>query len=177
MHIHIEQIPEWHLTASDDAKIADLLARSFTTDFGGRSFFCHHHHLRLIIRDADRIIGHMALVLRSVDLGARRVTIAGLAEVATDPDHRGQGIAAALLQQAIAQARVSPASYLLLFGVARLYGAAGFQTVSNPLARIVMKGTRAGRVTSGGDDDLMVLALRSDPWPATDLLDLRGPVF
>ena len=36
---------------------------------------------------------------------------------------------------------------------------------------------RAGRVVSDGDDSLMVLPLRGAPWPASDPLDLRGPVF
>ena len=170
-------IPEWHLSAQDDALIADLLARSFPTDFGGRSFFSQHHHLRLVVRDMGGIIGHMALVLRSVDLGARRVTIAGLAEVATDPAHRGKGIAAALLQAAIAEASASPAVFLLLFGEAKVYAAAGFRTVSNRMAQIVLKGTRAGRVLSDGDDNLMVLPLRSEPWPDEAQLDLRGQVF
>jgi len=98
----IEKIPEWDLSSQDDAEIAALLARCFPTDFGGRSYFIQHHHLRLVVRQ-PQIIGHMALVLRSVQLGDRLVSIAGLAEVATDPAHRGQGIAAQLLQAAIAE--------------------------------------------------------------------------
>ena len=172
----IERIPEWHLSAPDEAGIADLLAQSFPTDFGGRSFFTHHHHLRLVFRNGGRIVGHMALVLRSVDLGARRVTIAGLAEVATDPGHRGKGIAAALLQAAIDEAKISPAEFLLSFGVAAVYAAAGFRTVTNDMAQIVMTGTRAGRAV-GKSQHLMVLPLRGTPWPEGDLLDLRGPVF
>lgn len=168
----IERIAEWHLTAQDESAIADLLARCFTTDFGGRSFFTHHHHQRLIIR-GDGIIGHMALMLRSVLLGGRQVTVAGLAEVATDPAHRGQGIAAALLLVAIEEAKASPAEYLLLFGVARVYAAAGFRTVSNPLTQCDVDGTRLVTV---GNDNLMVLPLRGTPWPE-GMVDLRGPVF
>jgi predicted N-acetyltransferase YhbS len=173
----IERIPEWHLRAADDAEIAALLARCFTTDFGGRSYFIQRHHLRLVTRDRGAIIGHMALTLRAVELGGRLVTIAGLAEVATDPGHRGQGIAAALLQAAIAEAKASPAEYFLLFGVAGLYGAAGFRTVANRMAHILPKGDRAVRVVSTGDDHLMVLPLRDAPWPDEATLDLRGPVF
>jgi predicted N-acetyltransferase YhbS len=173
----IEPIPEWHLSDADEARIAALLARCFDTDFGGRSFFTHHHHLRLVVRDGSDIIGHMALVLRSVDIGQQRVTVAGLAEVATDPAHRGKGIAAALLSAAIREAKSSPARFLLLFGTAKVYPAAGFQPVSNRLAHIVLNGTRAGRVVSKGDDNLMVLPVRADPWPGDDLVDLRGPVF
>lgn len=160
------------MSARDEAAISALLARCFTTDFGGRSFFTHHHHLRLIVRGSG-IIGHMALMLRSVLLGGRQVTVAGLAEVATDPANRGQGIAAALLQAAIAEAKASPAEHLLLFGVARVYAAAGFRPVSNPLTHVEMDGTR---VVTAGDDDLMVLPLRDAPWPEGPV-DLRGPVF
>ena len=173
----IETIPEWRLSAADEAEIAGLLARCFDTDFGGRSFFSQHHHLRLVVRERGRVVGHMALVLRSVDLGGRRVSVAGLAEVATDPDHRGKGIAAALLKAAMTEAKASPATFMLLFGQAKIYGAAGFQPVTNRLAQIVLTGTRAGRVVSGGDNGLMVLALRDDPWPADSLVDLRGQVF
>lgn len=173
----VERIPEMQLSARDDAAIADLLARSFPTDFGGRSFFTQHHHLRLVIRQDGAIAGHMALVLRSVQLGDRRVTVAGLAEVATDPAHRGKGIAAALLQAAIAEAKAGPAAFLLLFGVARLYAAAGFKTVSNPMAQVILHGPQVERLVSTGDNSLMVLPLRDQPWPDTALLDLRGPVF
>lgn len=174
--MQIDRIPEWQLTAPDDAAIAALLARAFPTDFGGRSFYWQRHHLRLVVRERG-IVGHMALTLRAVQLGDRLTTVAGLAEVATDPDHRGKGIAAALLQAAIAEAKASPAEFLLLFGEAKLYAAAGFRTVSNRMAHVAGKGSRVARLVSDGDDSLMVLALRGSDWPATAALDLRGPVF
>lgn len=172
----IEQIAEMQLSATDDAEIATLLARCFKTDFGGRSYFSQRHHLRLVHRQGV-IVGHIALTLRAVQLGERLVTIAGLAEVATDPGFRGQGIAAALLDHAIKTARASPAEYLLLFGTSKLYLAAGFRDVSSKFAHIVTKGIRIARVVSDGDDALMTLPLRDQPWPDTAPLDLRGPVF
>ena len=172
----IDRIPEWHLSAQDDAEIASLLARCFETDFGGRSFFTQLHHLRLVHRQSV-IVGHMALVLRAVLLGDRLVTVAGLAEVATDPAHRGQGIAGALLQTAISEARSSPAAFLLLFGEAKLYASAGFQPVANKMAYVVTTGSRVARIVSDGDDSLMVLPLSGQAWPYASTLDLRGPVF
>jgi predicted N-acetyltransferase YhbS len=172
----IEKIPEWDLSSQDDAEIAALLARCFPTDFGGRSYFIQHHHLRLVVRQ-PQIIGHMALVLRSVQLGDRLVSIAGLAEVATDPAHRGQGIAAQLLQAAIAEAKASPAEFMLLYGVAKLYAAAGFRYISNPLAHVDLRGPQTRRVTTDRATNLMVLPLRGTPWPDDAPLDLRGPEF
>ncbi len=164
----VDYITEMQMTAADEAAIAGLLARCFTTDFGGRSFFSHHHHLRLVIREGGAIISHMALVLRSIDLNGQRVSAAGLAEVATDPDHRGQGHAATLLRAAIEAAKSSPAVFLLLFGQAALYGAAGFRAVPNLVTQLDLQpGATAG---------LMVLALQDMSWPA-GVLDLRGPVF
>ena len=159
----IEKIPEWHLSSQDHTEIASLLARCFTTDFGGRSFFTQPHHLRLIHRQGP-IIAHMALLLRSVQLGDRLVTIAGLAEVATEPANRGQGLAATLLQAAIAEARTSRAEYLLLFGTAKLYTAAGFRNIPNQIAQI-------------SDTSLMMLPVKDRPWPDTAPLDLKGPSF
>jgi predicted N-acetyltransferase YhbS len=164
----VHQIPEMQLSAADDAAIAGLLARCFTTDFGGRSFFIHHHHLRLVIRDGGAIISHVALMLRSVSIGGQRVSVAGLAEVATDPAHRGQGHAATLLHAAIEAAKASPAAFLLLFGQAGLYGAAGFWAVPNPVTQLDLQ--------PGASAGLMVLALQGRPWPA-GVLDLRGPEF
>ena len=159
----IEKIPEWHLSPQDHTEIASLLARCFTTDFGGRSFFTQPHDLRLIYRQGP-IIAHIALLLRSVQLGDRLVTIAGLAEVATEPAHRGQGLAATLVQAAIAEARTSPAEYLLLFGTAKLYTAAGFRNIPNQIAQV-------------SDTSLMMLPVKDQPWPDTASLDLKGPCF
>ena len=52
------------------------------------------------------------------DLGLGDDSQAGSEVVATDPDHRGRGIAGLLLQRAIAESIASPAEYLLLFGEA-----------------------------------------------------------
>jgi predicted N-acetyltransferase YhbS len=168
----IERIPEFHLTVADDAEIAGLLARCFDTDFGGRSYFTHRHHLRLVARQGQ-IIGHMALMLRAVDLGGRQTTIVGVAEVATDPAHRGEGIAAALLQAAIVEAKASPAEFMLLFGTAKLYAAAGFYYISNQMAVTSVDAERS----LAKAQHLMVLPLKSSTWPEDATLDLRGPEF
>ena len=93
----VEVHPARALPAPVGAEIAARLARCFETDFGGRSFFTQPYHLRRVKRRYGKLVGHMALLLRSVLLGDRRMSIAALAEVATDPDHRSQGIAAGLL--------------------------------------------------------------------------------
>ena len=175
--MQIDRIPEWNLTPALEGEIAQLLARCFATDFGARSFYQTRHHLRLVHRPEGAIIGHMALQWRAMRLGDRLITVAGLAEVATDPDHRGRGIAAGLLQAAIAEAKASPADFFLLFGVARLYAAAGFRTVHNPMIWTDMLGARTHEIHRETAEALMVLPLRGQDWDEAQTLDLLGSLF
>ena len=175
--MQIERIPEWALSPEDEAQIAHLLARAFSTDFGGRSYHQQRHHLRLIHRAQGRIIGHIALLFRAVRLGDALIDVAGLAEVCTHPDHRGQGIAQALLQAAIAEAAASHASHLLLFGNANLYSGNGFQCQTNLLTYLDLHGAVTGTVRTEAAEQLMVRPLRDQPWRAADPLDLLGTLF
>ncbi len=172
----IERIPEWMLTKADDHQIASLLARCFDSDFGGRSYFQTRQHLRLVHRRGP-IVAHMALQFRAMRLGARLITVAGLADVATDPDVRGQGLASDLLRAALHEARASVAEYVLLFGAAKLYQAAGFRRVSNPMIWTEMRGAVTGAVHCAPAESLMVLPLREAAWDDAATLDVLGNLF
>ena len=173
----LQTIPEHLITNDDEAAIAALLARCFDTDFGGRSFFQVRHSWRHIIRQGE-IIAHLAVQLRAVRLGGQLLTIAGVADVATDPDHRGRGHAATLLSAAITTARQSPARHILLFGAAGLYPAAGFRPISNPLTYLDLTGARSGDLYRDRRvKHLQVLDIGPEPWDDTKPLDLLGGLF
>ena len=174
--MEIERIPEWALAQADEQEIATLLARCFDTDFGGRSYFQTRQHLRLVHRRGP-VVAHMALQFRAMRLGGRLITIAGLADVATAPEWRGQGLAGHMLQTAIAEAKASPAAFMLLFGTAGLYAAAGFRTIDNPLIRVEMQGAVTGQICREPSHGLMMLALRDTNWDETAHLDLLGNSF
>ena len=161
----IETVPEWTLTNADEAEI------------GGRSFYQTRQHLRLIHRREGRIVGHMALQLRAMRLGDQLVTTACLGDVATDPETRGLGIAAALLQEAITVAKASPAAFFLLFGVAKLYAAAGFRRVTNEMLWCEMQGARTGVTLREPAEELMMLPVGDAVWDDAALLDMLGPTF
>jgi predicted N-acetyltransferase YhbS len=174
----VETIPEHLLTNADDFAIASLLARCFATDFGGRSFFQTRHTWRHVIRHGGQIIAHLAVQLRAARLGADLLSIAGIADVATDPAHRGKGHAATLLQAALQTARQSPAQHVLLFGTAGLYPAAGFKPIRNPLTYVDLTNARTGALhREAREDHLQVLGLTDKPWNESLPLDLLGGLF
>ena len=172
----IDLVAETALTTVDDRAIADLIAASFNTDFGGRSFYKQRHHLRILAYD-NGLIGHMALCLRAIRLGRDLVDIAGLAEVCTHPAHRGKGVATKMLETAISAADATLAEYLVLFGDAPLYAANGFVRQSNKMTFAVMDDAWTRGLKTDTDDGLMVLPLRQSAWPRSAALDLLGPVF
>jgi predicted N-acetyltransferase YhbS len=152
------------------------LRSSFGTEFGGRSYFMQRHHVRLVALDPE-ICGHIGLIYRSVRQGDRLIPILGLADVATDPGRRGQGIASTLLKAAIAEGHASPAAFIALFGDAGLYAGHGFMPAMNRLRYVDLDGARTGEAMDGGADGLMILPLGGAVWDEVTPLDLLGHKF
>jgi GNAT superfamily N-acetyltransferase len=173
----IEIIADWDVSAADEGQIVRLLARCFDTDFGGRSYFQQRPHFRMIWREGGQIIGHMAVMMRAIRLNGVLVDVAGLADVATHPDHRGKGIAAALLKSTVAQVRAAQTQYFLLFGTAALYGAHGFAAALNLMTYIDLRGAVTGAVKTEVPQELRVLPLRGKVWPVDAPVDLLGHLF
>lgn len=174
--MQIDRIEETRLNAAHEGQIATLLTRAFGPDFGGRSYYQQRHHVRLVT-GRPQIVGHIALTFRDIRVADSLTPVYGLAEVATDPDHRGKGIASALLQAAIAEARASPAQFLLLFGDAPLYAAAGFRPATHRLHYTVLNGARTRATNRAQSNGLMALPLRDQPWPDGADLDMLGHLF
>ncbi|MFA9231177.1 MAG: GNAT family N-acetyltransferase [Microgenomates group bacterium] len=175
--MQIDRIAEWDLQPEIEIQIAELLGGAFETDFGGRSYFMQRPHLRYVAQRDGRLIGHLSLTYRAIRIGARLCTVAGVCDVATLQAARGQGVAGLLLQAAMQDAQSSPAEFILLFGDAGLYGAAGFHPVDNLLHYVDMSGAQTGQMKTANDDGLMVLPLRGAVWDHTVQIDLLGPLF
>lgn len=173
----IERIEEMRIAAADEVALAALMEAAFDPDYAGRSYYQQRHHVRLIVRNGAAIIGHMAIGLRAIRMGQRLVQAAGLAEVATHPDHRGQGIATALMHAAIAEAKASPADFFLLFGDQPLYTAVGFRTVPNKTISISFHDIRTGPQEIRQHDKLMMMPLRDKAWDEDAVVDLVGHAF
>lgn len=173
----IERIEEMRLTAKDEAQIGSLLDSAFGTDFAGRSYYQQRHHVRLLVREADKIIGHVAIDLRAIRMGDAIVQVAGLAEVATATSHRGQGLASSLLDAAILEVRQTVSTFLLLFGDHPIYARKGFMPKQNILRYTSFVGVKSGVTIEAQKDGLMVLLLSDLSWDDDAMIDLVGHAF
>lgn len=175
--MQIERIEEYNLTAEIEAQINTVIERAFNESYGGRTFFQQRHNTRFIARDNGKIVGHMALSYRAMRMGDRLINNIGLAEVATDPDHQGRGIATTLLKATIAEARASQADFYTLFGVRPLYAGHGFRAVPNATTHVRMYGARTSEIATAENPNLMVMQLRDIVWDDTAHIDLLGFSF
>jgi len=101
----------------------------------------------------------------------------GLAEVATDPAHRGKGIATAMMNAAIDAAKATLADFFILFGDQPLYAAVGFVAQPNETISVSMHSVRTGVLEHRKGDGLMVMPLGDIPWDDQAVIDLVGFAF
>lgn len=179
--MQIDAVHELELSAADDAAIGALLDAAYAdlgeNGFQGRSYFSQRHHLRIVAREDDRIIGHVALLFRVIRLGDTVTPVIGLAEVATDPAREGRGVASLLLNEAISRSRDSIAAFIVLFGDHPIYRKSGFLSRTNLLRHVVIEAGQTREIRTGVDDALMILPLTDADWPDDVTVDLMGPMF
>jgi predicted N-acetyltransferase YhbS len=177
--MQIDAIAEMDLTPTQEARIGALLDAGFGAEAGyfGRSFHKQRHHLRLLAHAGGALVGHVALLFRVIAMGDRATPIIGLAEVATDPAHRGKGIATALLTAAISRARTSQAEFILLFGDRPIYQGFGFQPKTCKIRYMGMADGQATRICTRVEPATRVFPLQKTAWDDGALIDLAGPIF
>lgn len=161
------------LAPGDEAQIAGLLARCLARISAGgprcgRVIMCNWW---------PAIVGHLEITFRNVSQGNRLIPAIGMAELAKEPEHRGNGIAGLLFGAAITVGRQSPAQLALLFWAAAPYERAGFRTVHNTKRFMDMTGAVTGQVERGMAEGLMVLSLRGKPWVSGTMVDMPGHLF
>ena len=175
--MQIESIDEQDITPEDEKRITRALQRAFSEGFEDRSFYQQRHNKRFIVRQGDIIIGHMAVCYRSIRMNDQLIRIAGLAEVATDPDFRGQGIASKLMAAVLDYVEGTQADFFLLFGVRAMYEGNGFLAVPNPVTYVDMQGAKTVSVSQLAKTYLMVRQMKEIPWDDTADIDLLGHMF
>jgi len=106
--MNIEFVPEIQVDNSTSAAIVELLAQCFPGEgHDGRDYFKQLPHYRLLAYEEERLVGHLGVDLRMMNLNGQAVTVFGAIDVCVSPDRQGSGIGSALLKRFEAIARDS----------------------------------------------------------------------
>ena len=84
-----------------------------------------------VARHEGRIVAHVGLCLRNATLLGAPLRVASIGAVATDPDHRGHGLASRLMTDAREHAVRDGASLMLISGLRGLYHRLGYVQVGD----------------------------------------------
>jgi predicted N-acetyltransferase YhbS len=121
----------------------------------------------LVARGGGRIVSHVGVCLRDATLLGAPVRVASIGAVATDPEHRGQGLASRLMELARRHAVERGASLMLISGHRGLYHRLGYVEVGSFLTSTLPAGDPdpAVAVTPFAEDDLpaVVSLYQSEP--------------
>lgn len=126
-------------TTTDDTTLAqDLIAKTFGPNYyavtrrldslmAGYPGF-HREHTRVAYKQGQ-IAGAMRITTDTIRIGEARLKMGGLGWIAVAEPFRGQGVATALIEDALAYMRAHNYHVSMLFGVVELYHKFGFTTM------------------------------------------------
>jgi GNAT superfamily N-acetyltransferase len=171
----IKYIADQDVDAEMDRKIRGLLISCFPDQpvFTKQRFYHEMPAHRWYIMENDRMIAHVALHEKYINVNEKMLKTGGIAEVAVHPDARGRGYVRLLLQKAHNWQKNNGYSFSMLFGDSRVYSSSGYVTIDNPF--LYYKHDKKEWVTEK-IDCAMVACLENEKWPQ-GLVDLAGPMF
>jgi GNAT superfamily N-acetyltransferase len=173
----IECVEESEMSPALDRRIRDLLCLCFPPDVPVFSQTRHWHgtapEFSFVRREARKIVGHVGIVRRTIQVGSSRIVIAGVQNLAVAPDRRKSGLGALLMIRAMDEARRRGIPFGLLFcvpGLARFYCSLGWQILDRSFYMADETGARTGIPEKNIG---MSLPLGTQPFPPGEV-DLLG---
>ena len=100
--MQIVQIPEFEVDENQSEDIAELLSVCFPDhkdDYRGRDYFKQLPHHRLLAYHDRKLIGHLGIDHRVMNLNGNPIRVFGALDLCVSPDLRRIGIATELLQR------------------------------------------------------------------------------
>ena len=154
-----------HLDEADRLALRTLWDRAFGDRFSDDDAEHAYGGVHVMVRDDDRLVGHASAVPRRIGFGDRPWLTLGYVEaVATDPEHRGQGVGRRTMERLHDEIRSRWPVALLSTGRATgFYERLGWERWRGPS----YTRTATGVVPDGEHGGLMIL--RCDPSVVPDL--------
>lgn len=117
-------------------------------------------------------VAHVGVCIRPAVILGARIKVANIGAVCTDPDHRGRGLASALMADARRHARESGASLMLISGGRGLYRRLGYVTAG----RFDRYQLQAAQLHGPGTPGVELTDYREEDLPGVAALQQAEPV-
>lgn len=96
----IDFFREFELSEGVKAELYELLVSCFPdTDYNGRIYFKQLPHHRLILKVENKIVGHLAIDYRVMNLNNALIKVFGVVDLAVHPKFQGNGFGTKMMQE------------------------------------------------------------------------------
>lgn len=96
----VKFVPEIEIDEGTSDTIVGLLSQCFPGEgHDGRDYFKQLPHHRILAYEDDRLVGHLGVDLRVMNLNGQAIRVFGAIDVCVAPDRQGLGIGTDLLQR------------------------------------------------------------------------------
>jgi GNAT superfamily N-acetyltransferase len=174
----IKVVYEIDLMAGERASISNLLQQSFPSYPEGKIYYPQPPHFRMLCFDGDRLIGHLAGILREILIAGNPSLVLGLVDLCIDHEWVGQRLASELIESIELKAKSQGIEFLMAMTAdPAFYEKNGFHTIESKCIWLSFLGGKSlglfKRIPPSG---LMVKPISNEPWPEGEI-DLLGPLF
>lgn len=98
--IQLELINDFQLDPESSQEINALLQKCFVwADYQGRDYYKQLPHYRILAKKEGRIIGHLGMDYRVMNLNGSPIKVLGTVDLCVDPAVQGLGIGKAMIQK------------------------------------------------------------------------------
>lgn len=171
----INFLPDTAINTQENAKLIHSLSICFPHQplFNTQRFYKECPQYRWFIENENQIIAHVAVHDKEILSNNEKIRIGGIAEVFVLPDHRKQGLAKLLLNEAEKWMQKEGINFSVLYGEEKIYQSSGYYTIDEIVR---YKDFPSNEWIEEKSKDLMVKELTDKKFPKGNI-DLQGPTF
>jgi len=174
----LEQIQEIDITPAMHLQIYQLLSKCFSGYPTDKSYYKQLPDFRLLLKDRNNIVGHVAVDHRLVSVGTDVFKIFGLADVCVDEAYQSNNLASQMLHRLDEMAAKSIIDFIVLFtNQQSFYKKNGFSIVDNVCRWVFINDHQTLGVSQRNLGKSIVIKPCSNKKWGKGTLDLLGHIF
>lgn len=174
----IERVDEVDISTVVHGQIHELLSQCFSGYPKGKSYFKQVPHFRLLMKNKNELIGHVAIDHRMVSVGNDIHRIFGVADLCIDENYQSHNLASQILDRLNSLAKKSGVDFIILFtNQQAFYEKNGFSIVENVCRWVFINDNRTLGVSQRKlGKSIMIKPITNKKW-GDEVLDLMGHIF
>lgn len=173
-----EKIEEYNIEPTTNQAIQVLLTESFSAYPKDRTYFKQAPTFRMLHWDGKKLIGHLAVNYRILNIGGSKVPVFGISDFCVSEEYRSKKIGTTLINSLEEKASKLNIQFLILIAEDHsIYKKNGFRLVNNTCRWLLINEHQSLGVMHGNiEKSILIKSIGNTKWNK-GIVDFLGPVF